>query len=178
MDGCQTCSSAKNAAGATETCDSCKDGYKFEGKKCVPCKAEEFFSRAVAGQSGTCTPCMNNCLSCQDSTTCDNCADLTIFDTNQCTPCTADKYYERDATVPGQGKCLPCGANCADCSTPTDCTSCEDQFIKDTANAGACVACDAHEFFKNGACEECTPNCDSCKVAASSEECDVGGCEE
>lgn len=47
--------------------------------------------------------------------------------------------------------CLPCPSSCLDCISPTNCTSCQEQFI-----------------LVNNLCTNCPTNCRACKIVNSS----------
>lgn len=155
--GCLSCSSSN-----PNTCLNCIDGYSLQNGYCVPCASS--CKSCKDGSPSACLSCYSNaflsddsCIACTSSSNC-----LTCLESNKasCTSCpygyslnsnnVCDKGCPDNClscvsssvcqvciegySVNSAGSCLPCLANCRECSgqEPGVCLSCGDGFFLTT----------------------------------------------
>jgi len=166
--GCLKCKSGFfNNAGS---CSACESNCEFceTGTKCNECKLGYYLS--VTDSDDTCLSCSQNCLQCS---------------VNGCISCSS-KFYVNDNKL-----CSACPSGCKDCISNSKCTSCVDNWFLDVSDnlcrnceSELCLKCFNKKFCsvcvkgysasKDGKCNKCPFNCDSCDINGICKECSWG----
>ena len=106
---CLTCSAA-----LSNNCKTCFTNAALNGNNECKCNAKYYM--VINSAPCTSTPC-SQCNSC-DST----CYTCTGSAATQCASCDPTRYLS-------SGECLPCINNCATCTAPTNCQSCNSNYV-------------------------------------------------
>ncbi|KAL4460055.1 hypothetical protein ABPG73_001733 [Tetrahymena malaccensis] len=199
----QSCVCRANSSLQTNTCP-CNSGYLDVGGSCLACNA----NCIKCSSQTTCTQCASGYFLFVDATCVSTCPATFITDNqNQSCTCRANSTLQTN-TCPCNtgyldvgGNCLPCGANCNQCSTQTTCTvcspgyflfvdgtcvsQCPSTFNTDSSNT-KCICrnnsslknnscpCNVQYLDVQGICQKCPSNCDQCSSQTVCSVCSQG----
>ncbi|TNJ29401.1 High cysteine membrane protein [Giardia muris] len=148
-DFCEACDdSATLVEGVCRT--DCPQGCvcdEVDNTKCVGCLPGYF--EAIYARTDddiiSCTPCIQNCASCTDSSSCQTCKPGFFLHpmNNTCVLSCGDGLYGQD------GVCVQCPDNCAKCTSQ------------------GCIVCDASYYLDEGVCMGCSNTCSTCSGPTS-----------
>ena len=149
FDGSFTCSNCPintyiPHSGTNTSCFECITGRynNREGSDSCPFHCHKFCSKCTGGNR-------DQCSECKESET------LVTLVGNTC-ECKSGYYFD----ISSNG-CLPCDESCAECTSLTECTRCNDSK-KRISDSGLCE-CDSKGYFEyNKECVECHDLCESC----------------
>ena len=164
VDTCKVCVSACSSCfgGSVFNCTSCNSAWSFIPSKnyCQPsCIRGQYIDGA------DCSPCVNPCVSCTNSTFCLDCIVNYQFLGNGVCKCSDIGYY-KNANL----ECLPCNDLCLTCvnGTVSGCTACRSGYLFNPfalPNNPVCVQECPAGTFQNAAtvmCAKCDPSCATC----------------
>ena len=161
-DNCLTCFGAE-----ADSCTSCVEGALLLGSSCVTeCPAHTF-----PLDNTTCQHCSNSCATCDGPSDnhCLSCPEGKLVHQSHClSVCPSGSFASNDS-------CLPCPANCTQCSSGTSCTVCAEGYIVTSDHTcvekcpegfiahpttKTCLPCPAHclECFNTKSCHKCEDN--------------------
>ncbi|KAL4499512.1 hypothetical protein ABPG73_009062 [Tetrahymena malaccensis] len=148
---CLICS-GKNQQDCT-SCNSVKQYFLQDDHSCTDCNLDGYYKN-----SQQCSKCIQNCITCSDSSTCSNCSPgYFINASSQC-----EKCFDPN--------CLICsGKNQQDC---TSCNSVKSYFLQDDHS---CTDCNLDGYYKNSQqCSKCIQNCITCSDSLTCSKCSPG----
>ena len=174
INKCTSCSvtNCLNCTQSPTSCTTCLSGYiLFTNStitKCIlNCKELNLPSTnyILSPTTSTCISCssqVSNCLDCYYSTLlsktiCTTCANsYFLYPNNTCLAvCPSAGYYLYQNKY-----CLPCGLNCATCSSDSICTVCNVNY---NLYQNQCVStCPIGYYSNTGVCTACEANCKTC----------------
>lgn len=154
----ETCKSC--FANNLNKCDRCLPPFKLKNGECVPDCEEEYFAKNAAAYGLVCTPCVDNCGSCNNDYVCITCLPGYYLYNEKCIQDCPE------GTIVKDNECVSCeDSKCTKCETGdlSYCVSCLPPFVND-GNGSCVLVCPNGQFVNDlDQCEKCKDkHCNSC----------------
>ena len=159
------------------SCNTCQNPSKlFKGKCYSECPQDTFVYTAEDG-SQSCKECDKKCKACDGPKNgqCSKCIDKYYLYNASC----VDKCPVRMAPVlnkkTGVIQCKDCGNNCQECTSPTECQTCDNNwYLYNKLCVKTCPKHSTYHVVKPNECRQCPNECETCSSDKICDSCDVG----
>lgn len=147
-------------------CKICIENHFLTAEKTCKTSCPEKFFKDSASIPHICSPCVQNCKKCSNTSECKECSDGYYLLNSLCVPkCPSGMTQKPTGKV-----CETCSNFCKEClGLSIKCTECDPSGSNPYLDGVNCVSdCGTGKYEKNGKCLPCDSSCLTCKSEATS----------